>query len=148
MNNIKIRKMLKGDIKYLREIFYNVRKDNFNWINRRSLSLLDLDKSIIGEEVFVAYIENEVIGFCSVWVEDKFIHNLFIKPSFQGKGVGKSLIDEVYNEYGDELTLKCVKANKKAVDFYIKNSWEILEEGFSDDGEYYLMAYKNSVSKI
>lgn len=64
--------------------------------------------------------------FISIWEEDKFIHNLFVSSNFQRCGVGKVFINAVIKVVG--LTLKCVKANENALNFYLYQGWTIEEE--------------------
>lgn len=78
------------------------------------------------------------------------LHKLYVLPSAHGKGVGKILINEVFNQVkdagGSALQLNVNKHNK-AKDFYLKGGFTIKEsvklaigEGyFMDD---YVMEYK------
>ncbi len=145
MNNINIivRKSNENDINQLRELFYNIRLSEFVWSKTNEITLQDFDKVTEGEVIFVAVIGNEVIGFASIWVEDKFIHNLFINKEYRKLGVGKLLVDAVKLDYGTPLTLKWVKQNQNAVDFYKHNGWIILKEEPDEEGSYYLMSLLN-----
>jgi len=91
----------------------------------------------------VAFIKNEVVGFVSIWVPDKFIHNLFVLQDFQGKGVGTALVNEAIKKVGLPLTLKCVKSNTKAFNYYKSQNWKIEKEEMGNEGLYYLMKYSN-----
>ncbi len=141
--NITIRKSNENDIKELRELFFNIRIREFSWSKTNEITLQDFDKVTEGEVIFVADIGNKVIGFASIWVEDKFIHNLFINKEYRKLGVGKLLVDAVKLKYGTPLTLKCVKLNQNAVNFYNHNGWIILKEELDEEGAYYLMSLLN-----
>jgi GNAT superfamily N-acetyltransferase len=123
----------------LRHIYLNSRKLAFPWIDPVSLKLEDFDEAIREEEVLVALKGNIPIGFIAWWLPDNFIHSLFIDPEFIGKGVGKSLLKTCLKRTGKPATLKCLKANKKALKFYEFQNWKIISEGESDDGDYYLL---------
>ncbi len=140
---IIIRKDKKEDHNILREIFYDIRKSEFDWCDENKISMEDFDISTMGEEIFVAEVKDIIVGFASVWEEDNFVHNLFVKKEYRKLGVGKLLLDEVKRKFGTPLTLKCVKENENAVSFYNKNGWIILNENIDKEGSYYLMSLDN-----
>lgn len=140
-NNILIMEATQSNYEDLRKIFYTVRRNTFHWVEPGKLKLSDFDESTREELILAAQIENEIVGFASVWVPDKFIHNLFVLQEFQGHGIGTALIDEVIKRVGLPLTLKCVKENAKAYNYYISHNWKIEKEEMGSEGLYYLMKY-------
>lgn len=70
------------------------------------------------------------------------LHKLYVLPSAQGKGVGKLLMNEVYNQVkdagGSALQLNVNKHNK-AKDFYLKAGFVVVEEVKLDIGQGYIM---------
>ncbi|WP_343522567.1 GNAT family N-acetyltransferase [Pedobacter sp.] len=70
------------------------------------------------------------------------LHKLYVLPSAQGTGVGKILINEVFNKVKDAgasaLQLNVNKGNK-AKDFYLKGGFTIKESVKLDIGEGYFM---------
>jgi ribosomal protein S18 acetylase RimI-like enzyme len=70
------------------------------------------------------------------------LHKLYVLPSAHGKGVGKILINEVFNQVkdagGSALQLNVNKHNK-AKDFYLKGGFTIKESVKLDIGEGYIM---------
>ena len=72
-----------------------------------------------------------------------FIHNLFILEDFQGKGIGTVLVNEAIKMVGLPLTLKCVKSNINALNYYKSHNWKIEREEMGSEGLYYLMKYSN-----
>ena len=123
----------------LREIFLIVRQNTFHWVEPEDLKLSDFDESTKDELILMALIKNKVVGFISIWVPDKFIHNLFVLKEYQGKGVGTSLVNEAIKRVGLPLTLKCVKSNTKAFNYYKSHNWKIEKEEMGNEGSYYLM---------
>jgi len=81
----------------------------------------------------LAEIEGKAVAFASYSFTNKTckIHKLYISPSRQGKGLGKSLLDFIKNEAlnagANELELN-VNRNNKALEFYLKAGFSILEE--------------------
>jgi GNAT superfamily N-acetyltransferase len=129
------------DYEALRDIYLKVRQDAFHWEESNKLTLADFDTSTEGELILTASIDQVIIGFASIWVPDKFIHNLFVRPEFQGKGVGTALIKEAVTKVGLPLTLKCVKENTPAIGYYQSHNWRIMKEDRDEHGPYYWMKY-------
>lgn len=140
-NDISIQKAQKEDYDELRKIFLKTRQENFNWMEYDSIKLEDFDSSTEGELILAAKIGNDIAGFVSIWEEDKFIHNLFVSSNFKRRGIGKALIDQSVKEVGLPLTLKCVRANVNALNFYLSQGWTIEEEVIENE-PYYLMKYE------
>ena len=79
-------------------------------------------------------------GFISIWEESNFIHNLFLSKPYRKLGLGKALIQKAIAVFGTPLTLKCVKENQNALQFYLANGWKIEKEEMGPEGPYYLMS--------
>lgn len=139
-NCIYIQKAQKEEYDDLQKIFFNTRQEDFNWMEYDSIKLDDFDSSTEGELILTAKINNEIVGFVSIWEEDKFIHNLFVSSNFKRHGVGKALINQCVKAVELPLTLKCVKENENALNFYLSQGWAI-EEEVTDKEPYYIMKY-------
>ncbi|WMM26338.1 GNAT family N-acetyltransferase [Tissierella sp. MB52-C2] len=142
-DNILVLEAKQSNYEELREIFFTVRQNAFHWIEPEILKLSDFDESTKDELILVASIGDKIVGFVSIWVPDKFIHNLFILQDFQGKGIGTALVNEAIKRVGLPLTLKCVKSNTKALNYYKSHNWKIEKEEMSNEVLYYLMKYSN-----
>jgi ribosomal protein S18 acetylase RimI-like enzyme len=142
-DNVLVFEAKQSNYEELREIFFTVRRNVFHWIEPETLKLSDFDESTKDELILVASIGDKIVGFISIWVPDKFIHNLFILQDFQGKGIGTALVNEAIKRVGLPLTLKCVKSNINAFNYYKSHNWKIEKEGMSNEGLYYLMKYSN-----
>ncbi len=139
-NCIYIQKAQKEEYDDLRKIFFNTRQEDFNWMEYDSIKLDDFDSSTEGELILTAKINNEIVGFVSIWEEDKFIHNLFVSSKFKRCGVGKALINQCVKVVELPLTLKCVRENENALNFYLSQGWTI-EEEVTGKEPYYIMKY-------
>ena len=139
-NCIYIQKAQKEEYDDLRKIFFNTRQEGFNWMEYDSIKLDDFDSSTEGELILTAKINNEIVGFVSIWEEDKFIHNLFVSSKFKRCGVGKALINQCVKVVELPLTLKCVRENENALNFYLSQGWTI-EEEVTGKEPYYIMKY-------
>jgi len=80
------------------------------------------------------------MGFVSIYLPENFIHHLFIAPQYQNLGVGTALLKHAEDIITATAYLKCLTANKAAIDFYQRHAWKINHAGHSEDGDYYLMS--------
>jgi putative acetyltransferase len=86
----------------------------------------DMEKIYIpSAETYVFEEENEIKGFISLLGDT--LAALFVSPSHQGEGIGKQLIlkSKIIRR---KLILTVYKENKRSIDFYRKNGFDILKE--------------------
>lgn len=70
------------------------------------------------------------------------VHKLYILPKWQGKGVGKFLLDDIMNaarEAGNTALTLNVNRHNPSVNFYQKQGWTIVKEEDNDIGNGYFM---------
>lgn len=139
LQNIVISEAISADLTRLRQIYLTVRIETFPWLEPDKMKLSDFDESTEGELVLKAETDENIVGFVSIWKPEKFIHNLYVEPAYQGKGVGTKLIDEVAKKVGFPLSLKCLKENTHALNYYRAHGWYTVQEDFSSEGYYFLM---------
>lgn len=136
---IFLREFLESDREALRELFVAARSAAFSWVSPDDHKLEDFDRFTEGERILVAVEANRPIGFASIWEPDSFLHNLFIHPEFQGQGVGQILLAYCDQYFMDTPTLKCLKSNQRAQQFYQSQGWTVLSEEEDPCGSYFLM---------
>lgn len=142
---ISVRRVCNQDWPELRSIFLESRRCTFYWLETQRLQLAELDEQTQGELILVAQNSSqEVIGFISVWENDNFIHHLYVKPSFEGKGVGRTLINALPDWGRKSYSLKCTKLNHNAIGFYQSCGFKVFSEGNDIDGEYVYFRYEGS----
>ena len=118
------------------------RQQTFTWEHPDKFKIEDYRKSTEGETGFLAEDEEgQIVGFISVWEQDSpaFIHHLFVSKSYQRKGVGKLLMHSLFSWLPLPYRLKCLAKNQNAIAFYLKNNWIILDNGTSQEGDYFLL---------
>lgn len=127
-----IRQYCSEDKKQVAQIYLTCRQETFDWRPTSEFLLEDFDKDTEGEVILVAELNGAPVGFISTWVQDDFIHNLFVAPSYQSEGIGELLLQEALKLIQRPARLKCVVQNTKACRFYEKHGWEI-ESTTNDD---------------
>lgn len=116
---MQIRKQTISDISRLEEIYLITRQTTFN--NRANeFHIGDFVQSTIDDEVWVAEIDDVIVGFISIYSQDNFIHNLFIDPKYQRQGVGSKLLLFAEVQLSRPTTLKVAIDNLKVCPFYEK----------------------------
>lgn len=141
MCKIAIRTPEERDISALRNVYLETRKNAFYWLHSGTMVLQDFDQDTQGEQILCAYIEEKPVGFLSYWEADRFIHCLYIHPSFQKKGIGKQLLMQAVRQFGTPLTLKCLEQNTTAMHFYRALGWRTIGQGICEEGPWSLLQY-------
>lgn len=137
-----VREACKTDYPQLRQIYLDSRRLSFYWANAEEMTLKDFDRDTVEEHILLAEEDSQILGFASLYLPDRFIHNLFVHPDFAGKGVGTQLLKNAIEKMGMPVTLKCVSENQRALDFYEKNGWKkVVEEGKRGE-EYWVLIYE------
>ena len=75
---------------------------------------------------WVCEIDNQIIGFAIVDLRDNNIWALFLKPEFEGKGIGtrlQNLMLDWYFEKGKENVWLGTSPNTRAEKFYTESGW-------------------------
>ena len=94
----------------------------------------------------VAELDEEPVGFASFGQIDEStvfkLHKLYVMPQLQSQGVGKALVESVFEEIkelgGNELHLN-VNRNNNALKFYQRMGFDILREEDINIGSGYFM---------
>jgi ribosomal protein S18 acetylase RimI-like enzyme len=128
----------------LERLYLASRSQTFHWLDSHSFSLSDFVKDTEGEQITAALIDDEVVGFISLWAEDPFVHHLYVDSKHHGQGVGSLLLNHIKSQH-TAFKLKCLVDNQYAVDYYLRNGLKIEQESSDEMGGYYLMSWaKNS----
>ena len=137
---IRIRELTASDRDAVRAVFVASRDAAFVWNPPGSHRLEDFDAATAGEVVLVARIDGAPVGFASVWVPDSFLHNLFVHPAFQRRGVGSALLEACTPHFSATATLKCLRQNRSALRFYRARGWSVRSKGADAGGAYLVLA--------
>ena len=137
--NLSVREFSESDRDALRDLFVLVHRQAAYLASPGTIGPGDFDRTIEGERVLVAVHADVPIGFASIWEADSFLHNLFVHPRFQGRGVGKALLAACEKYFSGVPSLKCIKANTGARSFYESQGWTVRFEAEGPDGTYLLM---------
>lgn len=103
---ISIRAYKIGDERYLREIFFNtIRQININDYTQKQVIAWapeSYDEAQWQSRIqtifpFIALIDDKIVGYSDVQ-NDGYIDHFFCHSDFQGKGIGKTLMNTLFDE--------------------------------------------------
>jgi ribosomal protein S18 acetylase RimI-like enzyme len=118
-----IRKSKPEDTPQLEMLFQQTRQHTFTSRPKDEFQMGDYAKSVEEDEVWVAEEDDLIVGFVSTYPADNFIHNLFVYPSHQRKGIGTTLLQEAEANLRKPMTLKIAMDNRKVCAFYESHGW-------------------------
>ncbi len=84
-----------------------------------------------GNEIYIATDNNKVIGIIAF--NGNEINQLYIHNDYQGKGLGKKLLDMAKINSKGRLTLYTFEVNHKAQRFYERNGFKIIGRGHENE---------------
>lgn len=134
-----IRLANQTDTKRLSDIYVASRQAHFHW-HTEPFSHEDFEKDTAEDIVYVLEENGVIIGFSALYVQDSFIHCLFIDPDYQHKGAGSILLCHATTLLPHPVTLKCVSENKHALAFYARHHFEKVHEEGPSNERYWLLA--------
>lgn len=154
---ITLRKVKEEDLEIIRDIASAtwpstyldiIGQAQIDYMLDKMYSRGELLKQLMEGHIFLIAEEGEnqfgFAGYSIIDHEERIykLHKLYVLPSAHGKGVGKILINEVFNQVKDAgasaLQLNVNKHNN-AKDFYLKGGFTIKESVKLDIGEGYFM---------
>ena len=144
-----IRELQKTDIDTVSQIWLDANRDAHDFIPAEywENNFLPVKKMLLQAEVYV-YIDeckNEIEGF--VGLDQEYIAGIFVRKEARSGGIGKALLDFV-KEKKQELTLNVYRKNERAVRFYEREGFQIIDRTVdkSTDEKEYLMKWKGKGS--
>ncbi|KAA0676575.1 GNAT family N-acetyltransferase [Roseomonas genomospecies 6] len=142
---ISIRFATAADGPRCADIFLYGRRNAFPWQPEDRFGLDDYYDCVDGEDVLVAEAgAGTVVGFLSVDVADRFIHNLFIDPNWRGRGIGSALLREALALLHGSAELACASRNAAARAFYEHNGWTPVPDAGAEGAASPLVVYRKS----
>jgi len=139
---IEITEVFPFDKDALREIYLTCRKELIEGPITGTFQLADFDAHTKGEHILVARYNGAIAGFISMWLQENFLHHLYISKEFQQRGIGSVLLKAGCKLTTSTVQLKCLEKNSNAIAFYQKHGFTEKSRGKSKDGDYILFEKK------
>ncbi len=82
------------------------------------------------ETVYTAWCGDRLVGLINA-IDDSeltaYVHYLCVDPQFQGKGIGKKLLEFIKEKYKDYLYIILIAENEPLIKYYRQNGFELIE---------------------
>lgn len=77
-------------------------------------------------------------------MDGNYLAGIFVDQNYRNRGIGRQLLDHIKQNY-DEFSLDVYHKNKRAIHFYLKKGFRIVEDGIDSDTneKEYRMFWKN-----
>ncbi len=124
MKEIKYKTTKNFSENELKDLFLSVNWSSGHYPEKLAIAMQN------SSTVYTAWNEDRLVGLINVLDDNimtAYIHYLLINPEFQGKGIGKSLVNYVRNKYKDYLRIVLI-AYDKETPFYKNLGFEIGNE--------------------
>ena len=144
-----IRLMQEKDVDIAAEIWLDMNIAAHSFINSAYWSdHFEMVKKMLPQaEVYVYEDNKEIRGF--IGLNENYIEGLFVCREFQSHSIGKQLIDFA-KTVRRELILRVYRKNTRAVKFYQREQFEIIQTGIDEDTneEEYSMLWKDIKTEV
>lgn len=127
----------ESDFPELWKLFNEARHEGDGFPDKES-DYADFLEAVDGERILVARTGSKIVGFASIWEPDTFLHHLYVSPSCQCQGVGKTLLQHCIDQFGLPMTLKCNESSTGACQFYETLGWRNTGKAEGPEGSYIL----------
>ena len=172
MKNVIIRNVKKEDLRAVSEIVVRGWKTAYKGIiDNEYLESLKVEDNYqkrlkdYNENGFVvAELNGEIVGFCRYTLENLFskelteidgeISALYVKPELKRNGIGRKLVEYVFNEFkkngNENIVLWCLKENYPSRAFYEKMGGVLCGESTINRGgkEYKEVGYRYEIDNL
>ena len=130
MIDAEISKYEEKDFRPLAELFKNIYSVTYPTLSEQFLrperfEAILRKHTLPNFDVWLAKINGELIGFAAIG--QNFIDQLYISPAHQGSGLGSFWVEQAKMIYPDFLELYTLASNKRAIGFYEKHGFTIIE---------------------
>jgi GNAT superfamily N-acetyltransferase len=139
--SLSLRPAEPGDLDACAEVYVAAAAVAFPWVPPAARGPAAFRGSIQDEEIWVAEAPDAIAGFVSIYLPQRFIHSLYVRPDRHRQGIGRALLDRALGRCGGHAALKCQEANRAACQFYLRLGWRPMDWGWSEAGPWIMFAY-------
>jgi len=137
---LEIREALRQEWSVCADIYVRAGRAAFTWADpelfQASNILVWADQ---GETLYLAFDQGRPVGMMSFWRPDNFVHNLFVDPGDQGRGIGTAMLNFAFGIANGPVTLKCDAFNAPALRFYQRRGMTEVQRGFREGSGPYVL---------
>jgi GNAT superfamily N-acetyltransferase len=124
-------------------LFERVANQAMPWLARETQDAAAFLAAAADETVWVAAAEGRLVGLAALYAPDSFLHMLFVDAAWQGRGVGRALLDTVAAAAAGPLSLKVQHRNAAARRFYARSGFVEAGRGGPDAAPWLRLVRRN-----
>lgn len=102
-----------------------------NHLSREEMQQMGINESVVADMIeqsqcaWVATVNDNVIGFSMILPDDGCLFAAFVLPEYEGRGIGRSLVQLAENELfkRHEIAWLETDKNSRAAQFYVQLGW-------------------------
>ena len=127
-----IREFRADDIDSIMQLWLDTNIQSHSFINRKYWqdNFAAVKEAILQATVYVCEQDGQIQAF--IGLSGNYIAGLFVSKDFQSKGVGKLLLDYLKSKH-NELTLRVYEKNNRALKFYLREGFLLLESDIDEN---------------
>lgn len=98
MSNYTITKNSMPDINQAIDLYTSV-----GWGKKEQYNAETLQKALENATLYCAFVDDTLVGLAKILsdgFQDTFISEILVHPDYQGKGIGKALMQHIFDAYG------------------------------------------------
>ncbi|BCW87484.1 hypothetical protein sos41_06130 [Alphaproteobacteria bacterium SO-S41] len=99
-------------------LFERVANATMPWLPRETQDRAAFLAAAHDEIVWIAVADGAIVGLAALFAPQSFLHSLFVDGAWQGKGVGRALLETAAAAASGPLSLKVQERNDAARRFY------------------------------
>ena len=117
----------KNNINYLENFIQNELPSTFRYFKSRNIDIIN------NHIITIIFVDDGLsIGYAHIDYENKYWFGICILDEYQGKGLGKKIMEYIFNNKKimnlEEVFLSVDKINEKAIKLYKNFNFNIIEE--------------------
>lgn len=142
MTAFEIRRAGPGDLAEAARPYERAATETLSWDPPGTHSSAAFLKQAEDEAVWVAVVDDRIIGLAALYEPESFLHSLFIDAGWRGRGVGSALLAAVQAFAAGPLSLKVAGPNAAAQDFYAARGFHVSELGETDGAPWLRLVFR------
>lgn len=126
-----IRSLKENDVATLMKIWLSGNQEAHAFIEPSywEQHIVEVRQQLQEADLFIYETDGEIKGFAGVM--EGYLAGIFIVKEYQHAGIGQQLIAEIKKRY-PKITLHVYQKNQAAVNFYLKQGFEIVSENVDE----------------
>ena len=144
LSGFSIRAAGPDDLLEAAALYERVANATMPWLPREVQDRAAFLAAAHDEIVWIAVADGRQVGLAALYAPKSFLHSLFVDAAWQGRGVGRALLDTATAAAAAPLSLKVQERNAAARRFYARAGFAEVERGVENGAAWIRLARSSS----